>query len=107
MEDLKFQVVVQFEASTPEDFSALLELTEAIESGLANEPEEVVDGHDYGMGEFNIFVHTNEPQTTFERVVELIDTRKPGLPFSAGYRDFNEDYYIPLWPPNSKSFYVA
>ena|ERR1700743_63207 len=100
---LKFQLVIQFSATAPDKYDALIELEAALiaESGI------FVDGHDFGMGEFNIFIHTNEPETTFELAAELIDTFKPGIPFSAGYRKFTEEEYTPLWPATATSFYVS
>jgi hypothetical protein len=107
MDNLKFQLVIQFEASTADEFSNFLELTEFVEAGLSDQEETIVDGHDFGLGEFNIFIHTNQPQSIFELAAQLVDERKPGISFAAGYRDFDEDHYTPLWPPNAKTFSVA
>jgi len=102
--DLKFQLVIQFSGfTTLDEYDAMIEL----ETMLDAEKGLVVDGHDSGMGEFNIFIHTNEPRITLERVRNLIETQRPGLVFTVGYRDFSEDDYIPLWPANLKSFSVA
>jgi len=104
MKELKFQLVIQFsEPSTLEEFDALIKL----ETALISATEMFVDGHDSGMGEFNIFIHTNEPRSTLEQAGALIRTLKPDLHFVAGYRDFAENDYIPLWPPNLQSFAVA
>jgi hypothetical protein len=108
MKNLRFQLVIQFSvtnfsATNLDEYDALIEL----ETALTAEKGIFVDGHDSGMGEFNIFIHTNEPKNTFERVSDLIETQRPGLLFTAGYRDFSEDDYIPLWPASLKSFSIA
>jgi hypothetical protein len=101
--NLEYQLVIQFSATTLDEYDVLIEL----EAALVAEKEMSVDGHDFGMGEFNIFIHTNEPETTFELAAELVDTFKPGIPFSAGYRKFTEEDYISLWPATATSFCIA
>jgi len=101
--NLKFQLVIQFSATTLADYDALIEL----ETALMAEKGICVDGHDFGMNEFNIFVHTNEPKIAFERIRNLIQNDRPELVFAAGFRDFSEDDYIPLWPAELRSFSVA
>ena len=95
--------VANFSAANLDEYDALIEL----ETALTAEKGFVVDGHDSGMGEFNIFIHTNEPKMTFERVRNLVETQRPDLLFTAGYRDFSGENYIPLWPPSLESFSVA
>lgn len=104
---MKFQLVIQFAASGQKDFSDLLEFAERISVALSDEAETVVDGYDFGSGEFNIFIHTNQPRAILEKARKAIDTQLPGLPFSSGYRDFHAGKYIPLWPPDLQIFCVA
>jgi hypothetical protein len=104
---MTYHLVIQFAAENPEDFDRLIKLEEMMRTRLEISSNILVDGHDFGMGEFNVFLHTNEPDSTLEKVGELIDTSRPGLPFSAGYRDFKEDEYIALWPSNLEHFRVA
>ena len=107
MKDWKFQIVFQFEATGSGDFSDLLELENSLYKVLPGQIDGVVDGHDFGMGEFNIFIHSNEVPVTFERTADLVNELKPGVPFSAGYRAFSEEVHTPLWPPGSTTFSVA
>jgi hypothetical protein len=67
----------------------------------------MLDGHDFGRGEFNIFIHTDDPEGLFESVRITIANAYPELAFSAGYRKFEDDQYTVLWPPNSTTFSVA
>jgi hypothetical protein len=99
------QLVFQFDASTTGDFDRLSAVELAIKTGLPKGAE--VDGHDFGLGEFNIFILTNDPVAMFEPVCEMIDQAIPGVAFSAGYRNFNEEEYTVLWPPSSTKFSVA
>ena len=104
MKKWKFQLVIQFsEPQSLEEFDALIEL----ETELSAEKGIFVDGHDSGMGEFNIFIHTDEPKIAFKRMSHLIESQRRDLLFTAGYRDFSEDDYIPLWPESLRSFSVA
>jgi hypothetical protein len=102
----QYQLVFQFAADRC-DLDAYLELEQKVMHGLSSHPEIVVDGHDFGIGEFNIFIHTNTPLETFETTGDLLGSLCPKLPFSAGYRQFGEDEYKPLWPRNATSFRVA
>ncbi len=99
------QLVFQFYASTLEDFDALSALELAIETGLPKGAK--LDGHDCGRGEYNVFIHTNDPVAMFEPIRALIDSKHPGTTFSAAYRNFNEDEYTILWPPSLTKFAVS
>jgi hypothetical protein len=98
------QLVVQFNATTTEEYQRFIDLSHKIEEALP--VEALLDGHDFGMGEFNIFIHTNNPKTLFEPVCEVIAREHPDLAFSAGYRSFEEDDYTAIWPRNSAKFSV-
>ena len=56
---MRYQLVLQFEPNTMDDFDQLV----ILEGKLIEELGSVatVDGHDFGSGEFNIFVLTDEP----------------------------------------------
>lgn len=63
---MKFQLVIQFEASSEEDFEKLIEIEEKIENLVGSSHE--VDGHDFGSGEMNIFIYTDNPNGDFELI---------------------------------------
>jgi hypothetical protein len=104
---VRFQLVFQFEAHTIKDFDSLIELETFLIEALASERNAVVDGHDFGSGEFNIFVHTEAPRDLCGKIGDLVGHRHPDLPFSAGFRAFDEDSYTALWPPSLISFTVS
>ena len=66
----------------------------------------IIDGHDFGSGEMNIFVHTDDPKSAFERVRALIGSDVAWQGVQAGYRDFEEEEYIPIFSPGLKTFSV-
>jgi hypothetical protein len=104
---MNYQLVFQFEANTIAEFNFLSALEQYLTEALEGDDDAFVDGHDFGMGEYNIFIHTNEPLQIFEKVGELIGKRNPELPFCAGYRSFDEDIYSALWPQSAANFSVA
>jgi hypothetical protein len=106
MSDFRFQLVFQFEATRTDSQSTLIELMESIEQHLQDESEVLVDGFDVGQGEFNIFIHTNEPVRILDRTASFIRLLRPPSKFSAGYRAFSDDDYTPLFPPGKQTFTV-
>ncbi len=107
MADHKYQLVVQFAAATQAECSELVGFMQEIEKALADRADAVVDGYDCGLGEFNIFIHTNSAIELFEDVGEIIGTLRPDLPFSAGYRAFDEETYTSLYPRSNSAFTVS
>jgi len=105
MPSLLFQLVFQFD-STKEDFSRLMGLMQDIEIHLANERDVLVDGNDCGRGEFNIFIHTNEPIKTFHQTADFIGSLRPTLAFSTGYRACTDDAYTSIFPHGNQAFSV-
>lgn len=101
---MKYQLVVQFQALSMDDFDRLVTLEETLRVALEGSAE--VDGHDFGSGEFNIFVHTDDPKETCERIRQIVDTPPAEHQMRAAYRDFDEEEYTILWPPDLKEFKI-
>jgi len=101
---MNYQLVLQFAASSMADFDRLLSL----ETKLVEQLNEigVVDGHDFGLGKFNIFVLTSEPATTFTQAHQLI--LNEGIPneLRSAYREANGEDYVILWPSALTEFNV-
>jgi len=51
---MEFQVVLQFSASSAADFDELVALEDQVSAALGECAS--VDGHDFGSGEFNVFL---------------------------------------------------
>lgn len=63
----------------------------------------LVDGHDFGAGEMNIFVYTDHPHTSFQIAQGLFGD----VEFAAAYRLFEEEDFVILWPANLESFSIS
>ena len=102
---MKYQLVLQLPASSIKDYDAMIELEHAI---LANLGEVgVVDGHDAGTGEMNIFIHTNEPRRAFKAVSDLLKARGFMSRVRVAFREFGSDSFTVLHPPGAKDFSIA
>lgn len=102
---MKYQLVLQFEADGMPDFDRLI----ALETALIHRFDEVatVDGHDFGCGEFNIFVLTDDPETTFSRAHEITLQERVLNDSRCAYRRTDGEDYVILWPPSLKEFSVS
>ena len=67
---MKYQLVLQFAAASMEDFDRLV----ALEDKLIGELEDLatVDGHDFGLGTFNIFILTDDPAESFAKAQRIV-----------------------------------
>jgi len=101
---MKYQMVIQIPASTNE-FDRLIAFEEYLEEVLAKFA--VVDGHDLGSGEFNVFVLTDDPRGAFERVQVVAKAQALQHRMRVAYRDLLGDDYVILWPPDLKEFCVV
>jgi hypothetical protein len=101
---MKYQLVLQFSASSLSDFDDLVRLEEKLEQILGSHA--LVDGHDIGHGEFNIFILTDAPAQAFQKIRPAI-SQASRCEFRAAYRDVDADAYTILWPPNLTHFAVA
>ena|SRR5258708_4749250 len=101
----KGQLVFQWPASTQADYDPLLVLEATITRGLG--PIGMVDGHDIGGGEMNVFIHTNDPKGAFEKTMSLIQGKYDLKELMVGYRNFEDDDYSPVFPPGLEAFRVT
>ena len=99
-----FQLVVQFAGDDVADFDEMIELEGRLIYGLGD--EHVVDGHDVGSGEINIFVHTNDPILACDEVMGLLDDGQRSMARIA-FRSMDSDEYAVLWPLNLDHFSIA
>lgn len=99
-DDYKFQLVLQLPGTTQQDFDMLVSLEDSLTEALDATPHEV-DGHDFGSGTGNIFIHTNDPIGAFDLTKNVVNpTDYPML--KAAYRSFEEDDYMLIWPEDSQ-----
>ncbi len=102
---MQYQLVLQFPITEEFDFDALIELETKLTFELGDEHE--VDGHDFGSGEMNIFIHTDNPEEAFNRTTKLLSAEFSSI-LRAAYRNMDSDRYSWLHPADSnEAFHVA
>jgi hypothetical protein len=67
----------------------------------------VVDGHDCGSGEFNIFILTDQPREGFDAAENTIHHYRPLQSLRAAYRELGQNNFVILWPPDLREFTIA
>jgi hypothetical protein len=102
---MKYQLVLQLPASSVEDYDELTELEEILIEGLGDLGN--VDGHDAGSGEMNIFLLTDDPQRTFERIKSLPGTRNFMADLKVAFRKIGHDKFTILHPMGLTHFAIA
>lgn len=100
---MKYQLVIQWPATSMKDYDALIEIEEVLIEKLSKMHE--VDGHDIGAKEFNIFIQTDNPQSASNEVKTILsdsvysDAR-------AAYREISKSEYKILWPKSLTKFSI-
>lgn len=102
---MKYQLVLQLPASSIKDYDEMIELEETIIKGLGKLG--TVDGHDAGVGEVNIFVFTNDPQLSFERIKALLGTGDFMPELRVAFREVGKDEFTILHPTDLTNFAIA
>lgn len=101
---MKFQLVLQFVTDEMSRFDELVALEETLRMRLPSTSR--VDGHDFGSGEFNIFIFTDRPDESFGLARKLMQS-----PFQqqvrAAYRERGKNEYVILWPKDLAEFRVS
>ncbi|MGH7994659.1 MAG: hypothetical protein ACREDQ_14145, partial [Limisphaerales bacterium] len=93
---MKYQLVLQFRAQAKADYDEMIALEDELIEKLGESAK--VDGHDCGSSEMNIFIHTNEPEKSFERIRPVVAKRKLTENLVAAYRELEGEDYIVIWP---------
>jgi hypothetical protein len=101
---MKYQLVLQFAADSTEDFDRLV----ALEDKLIEELDDVatIDGHDFGSGEFNIFVLSDDPATVFGKAHGIVINQGVPNVMRSAYRNVDGEDYVILWPSSLTEFSV-
>ena len=102
---MKYQIVIQWPASSNADYDRLVELEYALIDALSEGSE--VDGHDAGSGEMNIFVHTESVQAAFAEIKKLLAERAALNSARVAYREIGKNEYTVLWPEHLERFSLA
>jgi len=82
---MRYQLVLQWPASSQEDHDAVVAMTDDLEHALSGAAD--VDGWDFGSGEMNIFVYTDDPQATFDKAKGTLEAHGHWHGVRAAYRE--------------------
>ena len=94
--DMRYQLVLQWSsASVLEDYGPLIEIENLLLDKLGE--QDVVDGHDAGSDEMNIFIVTDDPFACFERVKAILESRESWATVRVGYREISETNFKPYF----------
>ena len=93
---MEYQLVIQFPAESVADFDSMVNLEDTLISILGDSAD--VDGHDFGSGETNIFIITQNPTHTFEQSKSVLESTGIIDLCKVAYRKLDEDDYSVLWP---------
>jgi hypothetical protein len=94
------------------DFEKRAELEEWINTSLkGGKAKADLDGYDWGSGEVNFFVFTDDPHDSFKSIMELPEEKlgkKMREVLKVAYRENRDtaDTYVILWPKGLKKFKV-
>jgi hypothetical protein len=100
------QLVLQFKlAEDLDSFDRLIRFEEALSAVVGRIAK--VDGHDFGAGEMNIFILTEDPVATFALVQQMDESIRPSQEMRVAYRLIDREEYICLWPPELSLFQLA
>ena len=98
---MKYQLVLQFQAESVQEFDELVVLEELLVENLPLHSQ--VDGHDFGSGEFNIFILTDQPKESFHAAEKTIQHYRPPQTLKVAYREVGQNNFVILWPPNLRN----
>jgi len=92
---MKYQLVLQFPGEQIEDFDQMLKLELDLDLSLGT--EHIVDGHDFGSGEMNIFIHTNNPEDAYKKAKGSLH-KLTKIEYIAAFRELEGENYTVLYP---------
>ena len=75
-----------------------------LDSSLAESA--TVDGHDFGSGEMNIFIETDEPALTFAEAQVVLGSLPRWTHVRVAHREATGNTYTVLWPVGQTEFKV-
>ncbi|HVQ88201.1 MAG TPA: ABC transporter [Actinomycetes bacterium] len=97
-------LVLQWPGSAQADFEELVNMEDELERSLSVDAS--VDGHDFGSGEMNIFIGTDQPPQTFADVQRVLSHWPRWTDVRAAHREQSGDTYTVLWPVGETDFRV-
>lgn len=102
---MKHILVLQWTGSTKSDFEALLEMEATLGSRIGEAG--FVDGRDFGSGEMNMFIETDQPAKAFAAAKAILGDQPGWRDVRAAFRVADEETYSVLWPPDLTHFHLV
>jgi len=103
---MNYILVLQWSGNTKADYDGLIAMEDLL---LAELPPAhgLIDGHDLGSGEMNIFVHTELPLEAFADVMSALGSHSRWADVRVAYRGTDSDDFVLLWPKTLEQFEVS
>src|SRR5262249_53815624 len=101
---MKYQLVLQWPASSIQDYDVMVEIEDILIENLSGSSE--VDGHDAGLSEMNIFILTDDPILAFDEIKRTLGGQNYWANARVAYREVTKSSYTILWPKDTKEFKV-
>src|SRR5258708_6037830 len=101
---MRYILVLQWPGSSEADFEALISMEDRVNGAVGRYA--TVDGHDFGSGEMNIFVDTDQPAEAFADAAAALADCPRWEEVRAAYRDTTGAAYTVLWPHGLREFAV-
>ena len=101
---MKYLLVVQIKNAVARHPRWISVIEEIVEETLS--PHHLVDGHDIGSGEANLFIKTASPQQAFSKIRDAMEGHPLWPKVRIAYRDINGSAYTVLWPKDLHTFSV-
>ncbi len=102
---MEYQLVAQFQFHASTNIDQYIRLEDAIVANVGSSA--IVDGHDIGSGEFNIFILTNKPDMTFGTVKVVAESMGVEQRMRIAYRHAEEEQFTVLWPADLDRFEIV
>ncbi|EDL61362.1 hypothetical protein PM8797T_12698 [Gimesia maris DSM 8797] len=102
---MKFQLVLQFNGAVISDYDSLVDLESVIIDQIQVDGKTIVDGHDFGSSEMNLFMTVDDPAKVLSQIRTQIEHPLMNR-FKAGYRPISEDGFHAIWPETLHEFSV-
>jgi hypothetical protein len=96
---MNYQLVLQFRGDSLGDYDKMIALEDALTEALQGLA--IVDGHDVGSGETNIFIYTSNPLETFSHAKPIFIDTNTLASMTAAYRLETAAEYTVIWPQGS------
>lgn len=96
-------LVLQTSGESPAAFDAMMN----VEQDLAPELGDIalVDGHDMGCNEINIFIITSNPLLVFARAKPVLERHGLLADINSAFRLLSGDTYTRVWPEGSTNLF--